>query len=801
MMRVPILLRMLLVMVIVGLVSWAYLGLVPLEVSQTTLAGNLTSLEQQGLYPPEATPDGESFRWSSTASRVELQALGSGAHILNLRLSAPHPGQVDVPVTLQLNAGTPLTITLDEQVRDLSLLTSAEDVVIGDNELLITSATFSPTEYNSQSRQLGVVLFELGWERAAAVPWLLPLQILSIAGSAGLLWLLLVRAGIPSLPSLASVALYVVILIATRHSDTRFVYRWHAIIVSLGLGVCFGLGALLIRPGSPERLAPVRDWLRLHWAAFVGYLGVTLLMLAPMLPNFTTDIASVPGDSYQFIWNMQWWNDALLKEHVTPTFVPQLMYPGGFELAFSEMTPAHTLLGIPTTWLFGAVTSYNLLVFGSYVLSGFFTYLLAQRLGARRSAAFVAGLIFAFTVRRFYQHNAGHLNLMSTQWIPLTLYGWEGLLTRKRRWDGFVAGMGLALTTWATWYYGTTMPPLLMLYALFRQPLRQLPELIGAWQPVVIMSAVTLALVVPVAQPYLEVRMSGVELSHGLIHLEVHSSRPEEYFYPNPYSPFWGTWARQIHRNEGGEHFVAVSYTALLLALAGIGLWWRRERSLVVTLVVVALSTVVLTLGPFLYPPWGGRIALPALFIYEHVPVLNGIRVWNRLVIYVVLCMAMLGALALTALPRRIGRPAAAVSGLLVLIECFSILSHSTPRPRPLDAWLAQQPDQGALIHIPVGPSGIPAFYSLYNGKPINIWNGTFEPPIYSENVGALRSFPSPAALAVLERWGTSYVVVDERALNQLVPDWQARIAELPELSLAYREGGASIYLLEHPGE
>jgi hypothetical protein len=438
------------------------------------------------------------------------------------------------------------------------------------------------------------------------------------------------------------------------------------------------------------------------------------------------------------------------------------------------------------------VVSYNLLMLNSFVLTGFCAYLLAHRLGARRGAAFVAGLIFAYSLRRYY-HAPGHFGMMGTQWLALALYGWEGVLTRRRAWDGFVCGMGLAMASWCTLHYGSTLPLLLAAYAPIRLGLRRLPELVSLGRPLAVTAALFLTLVAPLAQPYVESQLRGDTFKHTYTQLILHSAAPIEYVLPNPYHPLWGAWASQFYRlTDGGEHTFGLGYTALALTLAA--LWFQRRNRIVWALVVVSLINVVMTLGPEWFLADGSSIKLPAYYLYRYVPVLGNIRVWSRMAMYVTLCVALLASLGLSALPSRVLRWSWMLAGSLVLAEMVSVFALSEVPHRPVDAWLRTQPGIGGVTEVPTGDRGASMYLTLATGKPTNQGGGKFLPSAYREGRNRLGGFPDDSSVRLLQRWQADYVIVDEGALAAENPGWREKAAAEPRLHEVYREGGYSVY-------
>lgn len=785
----------LLLLMMITALCWMYLRASPLNSAHVVSLGAVASVGLAGFHEAETTDEGRGMRWTDGAGRLELPAQGIAAHILAVTVSAPRPEAAPVPVSLRID-GAPLgQLDVSQGERRYLLLAPAAAVGWGERTLAIDSPSFTPGA--GDRRTLGVVVFELSWRSVEAPGWLPVAQALAIGGATTALYLLLRRGGIPLWARLITMTLFVAILVSMRHTDPRFAHRLSALGLTIALGLLILAALLVVRPQPGDGRLPWRAWLRLHWPALLGFVVLTALMQLPVLARLTTAIPGHPGDAFEYLWKLQLFSDSLVDLHRSPIFLPELMYPAGFELASSEITPANTLLGLPLTRLFGPIVSFNLLSLASYVLSGFFTYLLIHRLGARRLAAFVGAIVFAFTVRRFFQMYAGHLPLMPTQYLALALYGLEGLLTRRRSWDGFVTALGLALATWASLYFGTTFALFMAGYALLRTGLRPFAVWATAtWRPLALGAVTLVALVAPFAQPYLELREQGATLRHERIHLEVHAARPGDYLPPNPYHPLFGAWAQQLHRLDGGEHLVSLGYSAM--ALATLGLLVARPRRLAIALAVLMAGCFVLTLGPFLDLPGGARIPLPALFIYEHVPILDGIRVWNRVVLYLVLCMAVLAGLALNELRGRAYVAGAVVAASVLLFELAATTTFTGAGPRPVDRWLAAQPARGATIELPATPvpGGAALYYTSFQDRPSNLWYGTFAPPLFAENSEALESFPSERAARLLQRWRTAYIIIDEAALQRRAPDWAARAAQLPQLKPVYSQDGYTVYRL-----
>ena len=99
-----------------------------------------------------------------------------------------------------------------------------------------------------------------------------------------------------------------------------------------------------------------------------------------------------------------------------------IFHPEPLALALSEHLFGQTLQILPVYWLTGnIILCYNLLFISTFALSAFGTYLLVRDLTGDRRAAFLAGLIYGFLPYRIA--SVPHLQVLSSQWMPFTLFG------------------------------------------------------------------------------------------------------------------------------------------------------------------------------------------------------------------------------------------------------------------------------------------------------------------------------------------------------------------------------------------
>jgi hypothetical protein len=161
----------------------------------------------------------------------------------------------------------------------------------------------------------------------------------------------------------------------------------------------------------------------------LGFSLLTLLMTYPLSLHLT-DALQDTSDSLLNLWITNWQAHQLLTSPLQ-LFDTNIFYPYPNTLAYSEILFPNVLLSVPIFALTdNPLLTYNLMFLLSFILSAFGLYLLAYRLSGNRYAAFLAGLVFAFSPYR-----AGHLSqlqLLTMQWMPLALLYLDRYLGRRR---------------------------------------------------------------------------------------------------------------------------------------------------------------------------------------------------------------------------------------------------------------------------------------------------------------------------------------------------------------------------------
>jgi len=568
----------------------------------------------------------------------------------------------------------------------------------------------------------------------------------------------------------------------------------------------------------------------------VVFIALSVAMTWPMSAHLGERVlgAPAPGDSFYYIYLMRWLRDGVFGR--TPLsrlmFNPGMFYPFGYNLTLSETTLSNTLTALPLVTACGEVVAYNLILLLSFVLSGLGAYLLSLHHTASRAAAFVGAVIFAFAPYRLSHMGAGHLPLMGTQWLPLLLLYLDKTVVERRASNALLAALFYALGALSSWYYAYIFALAGLLYVLLRgRPWRQC-----LWQRQFLGRALVFAFVVVVlVGPVVMVTAQGWgegERPHSLRYIDQFSASPLDFVYPSVFQPMWGTVLARHYAPNIDENVLYLGLVPILLAAATL----RRRRSKVAHVFAwLSLIFFIVSLGTTLHwrdapvyipvPAWleraftvgmgvlTGRLSIypissyslrvaghiylpmPTLLLNLYLPLFSAMRVWSRFGLVAILGVSVLAGFGLKHLVETANRwrwsPG---QGLLPLLSLALVLVEFAPLPfalgsssvqsRPVDAWLAAQNGDWAIMEFPVTKalSGRPLYMTLTHGKNISFGYGTFFPRAFSEQRQTLEGFPSPESIALLRAWGVRYVLVGAKSYGSAWPGVEARLTDATDL-------------------
>ncbi len=537
-------------------------------------------------------------------------------------------------------------------------------------------------------------------------------------------------------------------------------------------------------------LASVRGVLR-HAAALLLFVGVALASLVPLS---TAPVGHLPdnADALSCAWAVSFVCHQLLTDplHLTRA---NMFHPDPAALFYQDPMLAPALLALPAFVLGASATlTYNLLLVITLVLTALGAYLLVLECVPSRAAAILGGLAFAFTTANF--DSLARVQILSSQWTPLTLVFLLRLLRRGRTRDGLAAGLCFALQGASSNYYALFFATLLMaaspwLWALLPRPrVQHVP-----WRGLLAGLALAAALLGPLAwaQALHLRRLHGVRVLRpgALPGSSWQQTLPDNWLYGRLLGP----------ENVAYDDRYFPGLVPPLLALVGLALARRSvlrrhlpmaapdSAALLRFLLVFGVLAFLLGCGRTLPLPWGGTWPGPYAWLHAHVPGYAATRVPARFAMFARLTLCVCAAFGAAALLARLapGWPRRAAWALLVLVLPLEhwatpLRTWELPEGRTLPAvyaWMRTLPPGAVLLEYPPAPprgrrsEALWPLLSTHHWRPIVNGYSSFQPAHHALVLDqVLARLPSRGSLAVLRRLGVDYLV--------LHPDWSRNFPE-----------------------
>ena len=427
------------------------------------------------------------------------------------------------------------------------------------------------------------------------------------------------------------------------------------------------------------------------------YLVLTICMTFPLVLHMGSSVPAGAGDIWQNYWNFWWWEKCLLELRQSPYHSQLLFHPSGADVIFHTHSAFNMIVAMPVNVIWGPGAAYNFCVLLALWLSGWGGYLLVKELTGDVRGAFLAGLVFAYFPQHIEQ-TLEHLNLFSTQFIPLTLLYFFRLARRGGTRN--VAGLAVcfALNALCSWHLGLmlilALAPLAGL-AMFRKtrPIGRLAR------DLAIAAGVSAVILLPAVFPLLSEMASGATyFEKRLVDRGIDASYLFTPFFEHPWLGYL-TVDAYLDRAYQASGFIC--YLGFIpVGLAAWALVRRRRDS--GYWVFFTLATLLLALGA--HPFWDGKlydgITLPFALL-KFLPGLVYLKVANRFLILTSLGLAILVGYGWTALRKPGDLKFALLGGLIFLEYLWAPYPIQEVPISPLYSRLQEAGQKGAILDIP----------------------------------------------------------------------------------------------------
>jgi len=320
------------------------------------------------------------------------------------------------------------------------------------------------------------------------------------------------------------------------------------------------------------------QWIGRAWSVSVVYLVTALAATWPLVRGLGRDVPWDLGDSILNMWILSWDGEQIRHilagefSRIATFFDANIFHPAPLALAYSEHLIPQAIQIFPV-WLISGnpILCYNLLFLSSIVLAGLGMYLLVRELTGNTLAAFIAGLLFAFAPYRLPQ--SGHLQVLTSQWMPFVLYGLLRYFHTRRLRPLVGATLALVAQNLSSGYYLLFFMPFAVAFALWQVARLGLWRNRRIWLELSGAAAAVAAMTAPFLLPYAALRGQGFA-ERSLNEVFRFSADVYSYGTASGEQQLWGMLMQAFPKPEG-ELFPG--FVAVLLAIIGIVVVDRRR--------------------------------------------------------------------------------------------------------------------------------------------------------------------------------------------------------------------------------
>lgn len=461
-------------------------------------------------------------------------------------------------------------------------------------------------------------------------------------------------------------------------------------------------------------------------AAF-SYLLIALVFTYPLIVNIGSELPQGRGDVYQAMANI----DSRVAA------ASALALPGKI-LFFVKNIGVHLPYVILNLFL-NKYVSYNLLFLSSFVLSGLGAYLLAFHFTRNRYAAFLAGLIYAFSPFHFYQSTVVNLGTMHQEWIPfLALALFRFFEKLEFRYFALVSVFAFLIAMNEHQMLAFSVLFIVMMAAYRIRVDRSILKNRKFWAYVACSLGLLAVVVFGMFGDMLKVAVSDNNfLDAGENAANRYSMKALDPLMPPIFHSLWPKASEALQKavlggSNRGSYFIGFSVLAILAYFMN-GLRKKKVtevgdgeyRRNILFWGVSTLSFYVFSLGNS-FSVGSFTVYLPYYLVYRFLPFYENIRTTGRMFVFVMLGISILFAYGFSWLLKAYPRKKAMLTGMfaaVILLEFWAApIPTMTVSYSPFYDRIARESGRYALLEIPGSTSYEFASYAMMtdavHGKP-----------------------------------------------------------------------------------
>jgi len=391
-------------------------------------------------------------------------------------------------------------------------------------------------------------------------------------------------------------------------------------------------------------------FLKSNWKGLAVIFVATAIFFWPLIIHISN--YSEGGDAMFNAWTLARDQHCILRQGCPVYSNANIYFPHKDTMLYSETQLSAGALTLPLYFINkNPIFSYNVMTIVSFLLAGWFMYLLAKRLSKRNELfSIMAALVFEFAP--FKMAAVSHLQNLSIFYLPLVvLLILKYMDDRRKRWLALLF-VALVLQFYASWYQMVfvliTLGVFLLCALLLKVAKPKIILIIGA---TILLSVIT---TLPLAKQYVRFSKAN-DATFKIDDQATYSSSLADYVIPNNgtllgkayYKLRPGAKVNSFNPDSYSYHGMILYVVALGLLIFGFP--WRnrkrlleeREYKLLLTFVVIGITGFFISLGPLLKikgnTTYNGLadglkvvIPLPYIIVDKLLPQLSFIRAIGR---------------------------------------------------------------------------------------------------------------------------------------------------------------------------
>jgi hypothetical protein len=415
---------------------------------------------------------------------------------------------------------------------------------------------------------------------------------------------------------------------------------------------------IILKAPNFTRLKNMFSGWKLTGLVLLLYVAFTVILTYPVAFTIGTNVPGW-GDAFQWMNTLWYTNYAMFHPEITTLAYSNLIfYPTGipiipFTSAFNQII---ALLLLPICQI---QVIYSLLWLLTFILAAFGTYLLVRYLTQNNYAAFLAGIIFAYTPYHLV-HAQGHMGATTIEWIPFCALFFMKVFHEGGIKNCILAGIFYILVAMSDLQYMIFMGIFiagLFLYehfvCLWKNKVVDIETHKSILIKYLIVGIIAFSIILPLTITDIQVAVSGNNfLKPDPQEAVTYSTDLLSFFLPSVLHPLFGGLITPVYHNFTGnisENTTYIGYTVLFLSLYAA--WKLRKQILVIFWMVTALLFSLFSLGPILHV--NGKtiftvfytattIPLPYTILSRIIPFLDNSRTPGRFFVIAALAFAVL---------------------------------------------------------------------------------------------------------------------------------------------------------------